>query len=50
MTLSTYIKEHEVLKELDFVTVYTTIIELLKDEKLEWGEPYNVHSVQSKPE
>lgn len=36
MNISNYIKQHEVLKELEFITVYTTIIELLKDGKMEW--------------
>lgn len=29
-----YIKNNEVLKNLDFVTVYLTIVELCKDDKL----------------
>lgn len=29
-----YIKNNETLKELDFMTVYLTIVELCKDDKL----------------
>lgn len=29
-----YIKNNETLRELDFITVYLTIIELCKDDKL----------------
>ncbi len=33
--ISTYIKNHRKLKTLDFLTVYLTIIELIKDGKIE---------------
>lgn len=36
MSISTYIKNNNILKELDFITAYSTIIELIKDERLEW--------------
>lgn len=29
-----YIKQNDTLKELDFLTVYLTIVELCKDDKL----------------
>lgn len=31
MNISKYIKNHKELKEMDFLTVYKTIIELIKD-------------------
>jgi hypothetical protein len=36
MSLSNYIKNHNVLKQYDFIVVYGIIIELLKDGKMEW--------------
>ena len=36
MSLSKYIKTHKELSKLDFLTVYSVIIELLKDGKMEW--------------
>lgn len=36
MTISEYIKNHKKLKQMDFITVYTTIAELIFDGKLEW--------------
>lgn len=33
-----YIKNNERLKELDFLTVYLTIVELIKDKKMEWND------------
>lgn len=33
--ISTYIKSNKKLKSLDFLTVYLTIIELIKDGKIE---------------
>ena len=33
--ISTYIKSNKKLKSLDFLTVYLTIIELVKDGKIE---------------
>lgn len=33
-----YIKENETLKDLDFMTVYLTIVELCKDGKLEMNQ------------
>ncbi len=33
-----YIKNNEKLKELDFLTVYLTIVELIKDKKMEWND------------
>lgn len=33
-----YIKQNETLKNLDFMTVYLTIVELCKDGKLEMKE------------
>lgn len=32
-SVSNYIKCNEILKDMDFITVYSTIIELLKDGK-----------------
>lgn len=32
--ISDYIKQNDTLKELDFLTVYLTIVELCKDDKL----------------
>lgn len=32
--ISEYIKNNEILKNLDFVTVYLTIAEICKDDKL----------------
>ena len=37
MSISSYIKNHEKLKEMDFLTVYNTIIELILDGRLEWN-------------
>lgn len=37
MSLSKYIKTHKELSKLDFLTVYSVIIELLKDGKMEWN-------------
>lgn len=33
-----YIKENETLKNFDFMTVYLTIVELVKDGKMEINE------------
>ena len=38
--ISTYIKSNKKLKDLDFLTVYLTIIELVKDGQIELK--YNV--------
>lgn len=32
--ISTYIKSNKKLKSLDFLTVYLTIVELIKDKKI----------------
>ena len=37
MSLSKYIRTHKELSKLDFLTVYSVIIELLKDGKMEWN-------------
>lgn len=37
MTISKYIHSNKELSDLDFSTVYTTIIELIKDGKMEWA-------------
>ena len=37
MSLSNYIKNHKELSKYDFATVYSILIELLKDGKMEWG-------------
>ena len=31
-----YIHKNETLKNMDFITAYTTITELIKDKRLEW--------------
>ena len=36
LSISSYIKNHEKLKEMDFLTVYNTIIELIVDGHMEW--------------
>ena len=36
MNISQYIKSNKELSKMDFMTVYSTIIELLKDNRLEW--------------
>lgn len=36
MNISQYIKQHEKLSKMDFITVYDVIIELIKDGKMEW--------------
>ena len=36
MKLAEYIKGNEVLSKLDFLTVYLTLVELIKDGYLEW--------------
>ncbi len=36
MSISNYIKNHEKLKEMDFITVYNTIMQLIIDGKMEW--------------
>ena len=41
VTVSQYIKTHDELKRFDFITVYSVIMELLKDGKMEWN-PDNV--------
>ena len=37
MTITQYIKQNDELKELDFVSVYATIITLIQDKKLVWN-------------
>ena len=37
MTITQYIKGNDELKELDFVSVYVTIITLIQDKKLSWN-------------
>ena len=37
LSISEYIKTHEELKDLDFVTAYSTIIALLNDKRMEWN-------------
>jgi hypothetical protein len=36
MTISRYIRTHKELSKYDFMTVYSVIIELIKDKKMEW--------------
>ena len=36
MTITMYINNNETLKKMDFLTAYTTIIELMKDKRLVW--------------
>ena len=36
MTISRYIRTHKELSKYDFMTVYSVIIELMKDKKMEW--------------
>ena len=36
MNITQYIKSNEELSQLDFLTVYATIIELLKDKRMKW--------------
>ena len=38
MSLSEYIKQHEELSKLDFLTVYDVIIVLLKEGRMEWDD------------
>ena len=37
MSVSEYIRKHEELSELDFMTVYDTIISLIKDGIIVWN-------------
>ena len=37
MNVTQYIKSNEELSQLDFMTVYATIIELLKDKRMTWN-------------
>ena len=36
MSISAYINSNELLKSLDFATVYTIIVELIEDGRLKW--------------
>ena len=36
MTISRYIRTHKELSKYDFMTVYSVVIELIKDKKMEW--------------
>lgn len=47
MNIEKYIKNHEKLKKLDFLTVYKTILTLMQDGYLMVAE--DVHILQSKP-
>ena len=37
MNISQYIRQNEELNVLDFLTVYATIVELLKDKRMTWN-------------
>lgn len=45
-SISSYIKSNDILKDLDFVTVYSTIIELLKDGKVVINNDVQIHEQQ----
>ena len=38
MSLSNYIKNHKELSKFDFATVYSIIIELMRDGKVKWSD------------
>lgn len=46
-SISKYIQSNPVLRELDFTTVYTTIIELIKDNKAEFYKNVQICKQQS---
>lgn len=47
MNISQYIKSNNLLKHLDFPTVYDVIIELLKDKKVTCNENGELMDVQT---
>lgn len=46
-SVSNYIKCNETLKDMDFITVYSTIIELLKDGKAVFDDNVQISEQQS---